>query len=38
MSIREAADWMAAVPDSLTQQKNEIARAILKEIRERLGS
>jgi len=37
MSIREAADWCANVPDSLTAQKNEIARAILKEIRERLG-
>ncbi len=37
MSIREAADWCATVPDHLTAQKNEIARAILKEIRERLG-
>jgi len=37
MSIREAFDWCNAVPDQLTQQKNEIARAILKEIRERLG-
>ncbi|MFT6931917.1 MAG: excinuclease ABC subunit A [Paracoccaceae bacterium] len=37
MSIREAADWCATVPDSLTVQKNEIARAILKEIGERLG-
>ena len=37
MSIKEAAAWMAAVPASLTDQKNEIARAILKEIRERLG-
>ncbi len=37
MSIREAADWMAGVPEHLTNQKNEIARAILKEIRERLG-
>ncbi|MEO0485069.1 MAG: excinuclease ABC subunit UvrA [Pseudomonadota bacterium] len=37
MSIREAAAWCEAVPESLTQQKNEIARAILKEIRERLG-
>ncbi len=27
----------ATVPESLTNQKNEIARAILKEIRERLG-
>jgi excinuclease ABC subunit A len=37
MSIREALGWVEAVPASLTQQKNEIARAILKEIRERLG-
>ncbi|MBF9029823.1 excinuclease ABC subunit UvrA [Rhodobacterales bacterium HKCCE3408] len=37
MSIKEAAEWMAGVPDHLSAQKNEIARAILKEIRERLG-
>ena len=37
MSIREAYAWCETVPDSLTSQKNEIARAILKEIRERLG-
>ena len=37
MSIREAFDWCNAVPDQLSVQKNEIARAILKEIRERLG-
>ncbi|WP_226780903.1 excinuclease ABC subunit UvrA [Oceaniglobus trochenteri] len=37
MSIREAYDWTLTVPDHLTAQKNEIARAILKEIRERLG-
>ncbi|MGY6634617.1 MAG: excinuclease ABC subunit UvrA [Alkalilacustris sp.] len=37
MSIREAFDWIAGVPDSLSAQKTEIARAILKEIRERLG-
>ncbi|MEM9343158.1 MAG: excinuclease ABC subunit UvrA [Pseudomonadota bacterium] len=37
MSIREAAEWIDAAPKSLTKQKNEIARAILKEIRERLG-
>ncbi|MEY4983128.1 MAG: hypothetical protein RIR62_1394 [Pseudomonadota bacterium] len=37
MSIKEAYAWIATVPDSLTNQKNEIARAILKEIRERLG-
>jgi excinuclease ABC subunit A len=37
MSIREAFAWCQTVPDHLTDQKNEIARAILKEIRERLG-
>lgn len=37
MSIKEAHAWIGTVPDSLTNQKNEIARAILKEIRERLG-
>lgn len=37
MSIREAFDWCETVPEALTAQKNEIARAILKEIRERLG-
>ena len=37
MSIRDALDWVQTVPDALTKQKNEIARAILKEIRERLG-
>jgi excinuclease ABC subunit A len=37
MSIREAHEWCETVPASLTNQKNEIARAILKEIRERLG-
>ncbi|MDM8168340.1 excinuclease ABC subunit UvrA [Roseovarius sp.] len=37
MSIREAYAWCETVPESLTSQKNEIARAILKEIRERLG-
>src|SRR6056297_2779636 len=37
MSIREAYEWCAGVPDALTKQKNEIATAILKEIRERLG-
>ncbi|WP_187429657.1 UvrABC system protein A [Roseobacter fucihabitans] len=37
MSIREAYDWCQTVPEHLTNQKNEIARAILKEIRERLG-
>ncbi|WP_102110090.1 excinuclease ABC subunit UvrA [Oceaniglobus roseus] len=37
MSIREAFEWTQAVPEALSKQKNEIARAILKEIRERLG-
>ncbi|PWR01696.1 excinuclease ABC subunit A [Meridianimarinicoccus roseus] len=37
MSIRQAFDWCEGVPASLSAQKNEIARAILKEIRERLG-
>ncbi len=37
MSIREAYDWCTSVPEHLTAQKNEIAKAILKEIRERLG-
>jgi len=37
MSIREAYQWCETVPESLTAQKNEIAKAILKEIRERLG-
>ncbi|WP_093117139.1 excinuclease ABC subunit UvrA [Salinihabitans flavidus] len=36
-SIREALAWIEAVPEHLGKQKNEIARAILKEIRERLG-
>ena len=37
MSVREAYDWCEEVPGHLGAQKNEIARAILKEIRERLG-
>ncbi|MEM9210769.1 MAG: excinuclease ABC subunit UvrA [Pseudomonadota bacterium] len=37
MSIKTALDWIDTVPETLTNQKNEIARAILKEIRERLG-
>ncbi|MCB5409687.1 excinuclease ABC subunit UvrA [Pseudogemmobacter faecipullorum] len=36
-SIQESHDWIGTVPDSLSGQQNEIARAILKEIRERLG-
>ena len=37
MAIKDALDWVQTVPDALSKQKNEIARAILKEIRERLG-
>ena len=37
LSIREALAWVEAAPGHLTKQKNEIAAAILKEIRERLG-
>jgi excinuclease ABC subunit A len=37
MSIKEAYDWCNYVPDMLSKQKNEIASAILKEIRERVG-
>ncbi len=36
-SIREALDWVQDAPAHLSKQKNEIAVAILKEIRERLG-
>ncbi|KGJ04641.1 Excinuclease ABC subunit A [Paracoccus halophilus] len=37
LSIREALNWIEDAPKQLTKQKNEIAAAILKEIRERLG-
>ncbi|WP_135448716.1 excinuclease ABC subunit UvrA [Tabrizicola caldifontis] len=37
MSITEAFAWVEGVAETLTKQQNEIARAILKEIRERLG-
>ncbi|MEM6386864.1 MAG: excinuclease ABC subunit UvrA [Pseudomonadota bacterium] len=37
MSIREALAWVEDAPNHLSKQKNEIAHAILKEIRERLG-
>ncbi|MBO9452685.1 excinuclease ABC subunit UvrA [Tropicibacter sp. R16_0] len=37
MSIREALAWIEDVPNHLSPQKQEIARAIVKEIRERLG-
>ncbi len=37
LSIREALDWVEAAPATLSAQKQEISRAIFKEIRERLG-
>ena len=37
MSIRDALSWCEGVPKHLSDQKNQIAAAILKEIRERLG-
>ncbi|WP_347267152.1 excinuclease ABC subunit UvrA [Paracoccus sp. (in: a-proteobacteria)] len=37
LSIREALAWVRDAPNHLSRQKNEIAAAILKEIRERLG-
>jgi excinuclease ABC subunit A len=37
MSISEAYAWCETVPEQLSKQKNEIAKAILKEIGERLG-
>ncbi|WP_265500969.1 excinuclease ABC subunit UvrA [Paracoccus beibuensis] len=37
LSIKEALAWIEAAPEHLSKQKNEIAVAILKEIRERLG-
>ncbi len=37
MSIREALAWVEDAPNHLSKQKNQIATAILKEIRERLG-
>ncbi|WP_028028410.1 excinuclease ABC subunit UvrA [Gemmobacter nectariphilus] len=36
-SIKEALHWIEGVMDTLTPQRQEIARAIVKEIRERLG-
>jgi len=36
-SIREALAWVGTVPAHLTGQQNEIARLVLKEIRDRLG-
>lgn len=37
MSIQEALTWIENTPADLSKQKNKIAEAILKEIRERLG-
>jgi excinuclease ABC subunit A len=37
LSIREALAWIESVPAALTPQRQEIAKAIVKEIRERLG-
>lgn len=37
LSIREALAWIESVPENLTPQRQEIARAIVKEIQERLG-
>ncbi len=37
LSIREALAWIEAAPGKLSRQKAEIAAAIVKEIRERLG-
>jgi excinuclease ABC subunit A len=36
-SVRHALDWFSTLEDKLTGQQKEIARAILKEINERLG-
>ncbi|MCB1409262.1 MAG: excinuclease ABC subunit A, partial [Rhodobacteraceae bacterium] len=37
MAIKEALAWIESAPDHLNTQKTQIATAILKEIRERLG-
>ncbi|MFZ5747022.1 MAG: excinuclease ABC subunit UvrA [Pseudomonadota bacterium] len=37
LSVVDALHWFKTIPDSLTPQQREIARAILKEIDERLG-
>ena len=37
MSVNAAKDWFLALPDQLTDTQNQIAKAILKEINERLG-
>jgi len=37
MTVKESLEWITDVPKSLSLQKNEIARSIVKEIGERLG-
>ena len=37
MSVSDAKDWFLALDEHLTEQQSQIARAILKEINERLG-
>ena len=37
MSVNAAKEWFLALPEKLTDTQNQIARAILKEINERLG-
>jgi excinuclease ABC subunit A len=37
MSVADAVNWFASVNDTLTNQQQQIAKAILKEINERLG-
>ncbi|XUU59906.1 excinuclease ABC subunit UvrA [Erythrobacter sp. HA6-11] len=37
MSVSDAKDWFLALDEKLTEQQSQIARAILKEINERLG-
>ncbi len=37
MSVADAKDWFLALPDKLTDTQQQIAKAILKEINERLG-
>ncbi|MBS7668363.1 excinuclease ABC subunit UvrA [Croceicoccus gelatinilyticus] len=37
MSVSDAKDWFLALPEKLNETQNQIAKAILKEINERLG-
>ena len=37
LPVDQAYDWAKTLPDALTDQQNEIATRVLKEIRERLG-